>query len=371
MGGTKQSQFCYIRTVKIFSFIVIVLIFFSCKNKFEVEDQLLSCLKNKYQEKGINLDEELKSFEEVLILGNEVPNKNGVSYFNLYNDLIRGGKLKKITPDHYETKLDYNIGLDSIEYNDCIDLESQFYKNSKSYELDLLIDSVLSERDINAEKFSKLIREVLDDEALNHPYFKARNLILISSQVTKDQGLFQLLPEKSNDIASERIKLNFIINVFVREDGLILLNNSVVKIDQLSDSIKVILENEENENDWPEHTEVTMDELVRLYNQVKTDTTESGAKKKAKASIRIEAKRIFKEDFKKTHTVINLSVSQGTSYTQYVKVKEAIREAYKKMRIELSGRYFGKNSWNELSIDEKSMLKIVVEERISEAPVSQ
>ena len=60
--------------------------------------------------------------------------------------------------------------------------------------------------------------------------------------------------------------------------------------------------------------------------------------------------------------------TQEVDYETYIELKNALKKGYKLMRSELAQKKLGRG-WEELSLEEKEMLKMVYKENISEAPV--
>ena len=94
-------------------------------------------------------------------------------------------------------------------------------------------------------------------------------------------------------------------------------------------------------------------------------------KKLKRAEVLLEAKKIFNSDFVKSKGVVNIQAYQGTRYDLYVKVEDAVKESYKSIRMDLAKKYLKKYKWEDLTTEEKTMLKLVVREPISEQPVTK
>ena len=66
-----------------------------------------------------------------------------------------------------------------------------------------------------------------------------------------------------------------------------------------------------------------------------------------------------------------MQATQGASYDTYIKLKDKLKQAYTSLRNDLAKKKLQGRGWDDLTLDEKQMLKMVYKENISEAPVIQ
>ena len=62
--------------------------------------------------------------------------------------------------------------------------------------------------------------------------------------------------------------------------------------------------------------------------------------------------------------------TQDAEYDTYIELKDALKSGYRLMRNDLAKKKLGRG-WDDLTLEEKEMLKMVYKENISEAPVVQ
>lgn len=202
---------------------------------------------------------------------------------------------------------------------------------------------------------------------------------LVTSEMSKEAGMFQLLPEKTDEKqeVTDKVKERNVIEVLVNNDDKILFEAKLVKIEEVPSLVKEMILNAADKEDWPEHRDVTMEEVTSIVAKNKKSLEEaseakmkSAERKLRKSELRVKALEIFGEDFKKSSHVVNMQATQGASYDTYIALKDKLKQAYTSLRDDLAKRKLGRG-WDDLSLEEKEMLKMVYKENISESPVLQ
>ena len=203
---------------------------------------------------------------------------------------------------------------------------------------------------------------------------------LVTSEMTREAGMFQLLPEKTEDKPEQnkKIKDRNVIEVLVNNNNDILFENEEVSLGEIPNLVKEMILNEGNNDKWPESRAVTEEELQKLIDRNRVDLENAAesrirsiAKKLRKSELRMQALEIFGEYFRKSSHVINMQATQGASYDTYIKLKDKLKQAYTSLRNDLAKNKLQGRGWDDLTLDEKQMLKMVYKENISEAPVIQ
>lgn len=201
---------------------------------------------------------------------------------------------------------------------------------------------------------------------------------LVTSEMTREAGMFQLLPEKT-DIEQDppkKIKDRNVIEVLVNNNNLVLFENELVVINDIPNLVKEMILNEGNDDKWPESRAVTKEELQKLVERNRLELEEateakrrSIEKKLRKSKLRVQALEVFGDYFRKSSHVINMQATQGASYETYIQLKDKLKQAYTSLRNDLARKKLQGRGWEDLTLDEKEMLKMVYKENISEAPV--
>lgn len=199
---------------------------------------------------------------------------------------------------------------------------------------------------------------------------------LVTSQMSKEAGMFQLLPEKT-DVPPVDINERNVISVLARSGGETRFgsSNKMAEMAEIPALLKEMVINVNNREDWPESRAITESELQERVNKNRADLEvapiekqRSFKKRLRKAELRLKALQVFGSDFRKSKHVINMQSTQEVDYETYIELKNALKKGYKLMRSELAQKKLGRG-WEELSLEEKEMLKMVYKENISEAPV--
>ncbi|MBI35189.1 MAG: hypothetical protein CMP67_07485 [Flavobacteriales bacterium] len=201
---------------------------------------------------------------------------------------------------------------------------------------------------------------------------------LVTSEMTQESGMFQLLPEKVADTSPPPpVNKRNVIEVLVNNNNLILFEGKLVKIEEIPTLVKEMILNSSNRTDWPVSRAVTEEELqVRIDKNKKVlekanEAAQASAERKLKKSeLRLKALQVFGEDFRKSEHVVNMQATQGAEYETYILLKDHLKQAYKSLRNDLAIKVLGRG-WSDLTLQEKEMLKMVYKENISEAPVIQ
>ena len=200
---------------------------------------------------------------------------------------------------------------------------------------------------------------------------------LVTSEMSKESGMFQLLPEKVEGPPPEPVNKRNVIEVLVNNNNLILFEGKLVKMKEIPNLVKEMILNASNRKDWPLSRAVTEEELqVRIDKNKKAledadKTKQASAKRKLrKSELRLKALQVFGDDFRKSEHVINMQATQGAEYDTYILLKDHLKRAYTALRSDLAKKVLNKG-WVDLTSQEREMLKMVYKENISEAPVVQ
>ena len=101
------------------------------------------------------------------------------------------------------------------------------------------------------------------------------------------------------------------------------------------------------------------------------ETKQASAKRKLrKSELRLKALQVFGDDFRKSEHVVNMQATQGAEYDTYILLKDHLKRAYTALRSDLAKKVLNRG-WEDLTPQEREMLKMVYKENISEAPVVQ
>ena len=200
---------------------------------------------------------------------------------------------------------------------------------------------------------------------------------LVTSEMSKESGMFQLLPEKVEGPPPEPVNKRNVIEVLVNNNNLILFEGKLVKMEEIPILVKEMILNPSKRDDWPVSRAVTEEELqVRIDKNKKAlenadETKQASAKRKLrKSELRLKALQVFGDEFRKSEHVVNMQATQGAEYDTYILLKDHLKRAYTALRSDLAKKVLNRG-WEDLTLQEREMLKMVYKENISEAPVVQ
>ena len=155
---------------------------------------------------------------------------------------------------------------------------------------------------------------------------------LVTSEMSKESGMFQLLPEKVEGPPPEPVNKRNVIEVLVNNNNLILFEGKLVKMEEIPTLVKEMILNSSNRNDWPVSRAVTEQELqVRINTNKKAleeadETKEASAKRKVrKSELRLKALQVFGDNFRKSEHVVNMQATQGAEYDTYILLKDHLK----------------------------------------------
>jgi len=202
---------------------------------------------------------------------------------------------------------------------------------------------------------------------------------LVTSQMSKEAGMFQLLSEKqTEDTPPVDVNERNVIKVLVNDKNQILFGGKLVKLEEVPSLAKEMIVNADDKATWPKSRAITIDELQAIVDRNRSnldkaikeapEKVKSEKGKLRKSELRLQALETFGEAFRKSEHVVNLMSTQGPDYGTYIQLKDKLKLAYRSLRDELAKKKLGRG-WDDLSLEEKEMLKMVYKENISEAPI--
>lgn len=199
---------------------------------------------------------------------------------------------------------------------------------------------------------------------------------LVTSEMTKEEGMMQMLPELSDETITEPVKERNAIRISMNESDQILFEDQQgLVFSDLRALLKIQILNADGNPNMPESRLVTREELEASLERAKkkyAESTETNyrfrAKEVKKAELRLKTLDTFGDAYRKSNHVISVYATQGTKYNSEIQLKNVIDLAYRELRSELAERRLGR-SWDNLTQEEKSMLKMVFKKNVSIAPV--
>ena len=156
---------------------------------------------------------------------------------------------------------------------------------------------------------------------------------LVATTMDIDSGIMRKLPEIQTDIVDIKIKKRNTFVVLINSNNQLLVQNKILKIDNLKELAKEFIANPKNKQDMPEKKEVDVPffGLTMVSKQV-----------------------------------ISLQNDRGTEYETYIHVQNELTAAYNELRDALAMQKWGK-PYASLNKEQMKAVRKVYPMRISEA----
>lgn len=326
-------------------YLILVVFTLICSSVFpqsySIETSYWNCLVNTSQEFGLDLEKELRNYEDYLIENRVLVNSTGQSYYNLYQKMLTEGEINfDLNYSWIDTlKMHSNTSDIPAILPDCLDLIdgediANLYKNSKFYMLDSAIHSFEMKSSINVNDIVGAFCETLTPIDLEHNYYKMISLFGLASILEIDSGIPVKLPNVGSEGAGSEVGSRNILVVYATTDNdSVFVNNQKVLISELSDLVHKYIISDANDDLMPELELVNNEYLGEVYQSM---------------------------------LIVYLQNDRETLYQTYVNVHDQIVDAYDIARNEKANDYFELN-YNELSTLQKKIINDIVPMRISEA----
>lgn len=201
---------------------------------------------------------------------------------------------------------------------------------------------------------------------------------LVTSEMSEDKGVIQLLPEKNTeDTPPEDVNRRNVIEVLIRGNDEYLVAGKPVPVNQIPSVVSEMILNAGNRKDWPESRPITLEEIEKRIAINKTKLSEANETNERSlrnalvtSELRLKAYELFGDEFRLSKHVINLQSTQSAEYKTYTLIKDKLKSAYKLLKNDLAKRKLDRG-WDDLTLEEKEMLDMVFDENISEAPINK
>jgi hypothetical protein len=295
----------------IISIAFIVLSASSCEQtkNHEIETILLDCLSQRYQEKKIDLNQELEDLENHLIERKTLKSTSGQSYFDFFTEIVKRNDIP-VTLDHKRFENIYKLQPSEFYKVDCLEklkgIDTAIIAASKYNQMSVAIQKA-AEDEVSPSNIARAITSVLSPSDFDNPYYRAIALLTIAFTAERDSVIIRkIMPTDNEDLSSCEV-----ITVLTTGKNQIILNGNFVNEEDLKST---------------------------LSGFIKTN---------------------------KSNHLIKFEADQKTSYNFYLKVQEGISSVYNDLRDEWAKEKYNK-SYNELNEDEQKEMREVYPFRVKE-----
>lgn len=281
--------------MRIFCTVLLLVLFISCSKTQSVEERLYDCLKESYNKRGIDLDEEVVKAQQHLINQGALQDATATSIQRAVE------KIELIGEADYEiqwdsVKLIINFVKDSASLP-CRISNLEAISNDTSEKLYKINYEFSKITNPTAAKVASVYLKYLSEEDFSSPYYRASFISILCAIGDTDPGLAALLPPLPKSELTDTI-----LEVHIRKNNSLVINGDEIKLNQLEDLVKKFI----NEN--------------RLKG------------------------------------VVSIQNERGTSYDTYITVKDYIKSGYEKAWNEYSLETYNK-PFLSLGEQEQSLVK--------------
>ncbi|WP_417800603.1 ExbD/TolR family protein [Tenacibaculum sp.] len=284
----------------IFTYLTFGIFTISCNSQtLRVEDKLMNCIYQNYEDNGTKFKKALTGFEQLLINEKILKDSSGKSYVAIFEKIIEENDFNYNPSKSFLDKI-IDIGMPQLESFIKCQSELKESKFIKSNELQKVFDSLKKSDNFSPSTVAKGILTVLNSEDFELDYYKMSVFFLFDTiSYVNDDGLIRKLPEtQENDTEYDLSKA---INIYIDGNNQIFANKKKVDIDEL----KIVIKEYEEKN--------------------------------------------------KSESIISLKAERETMYKTYIDVQNAIVGEIKKLRSQLAKKIYSK----ELdSLTKEEMLEI-------------
>jgi hypothetical protein len=199
------------------------------------------------------------------------------------------------------------------------------------------MDSIRNIGNLNVSEVADIILRVLNPKDFEHDYYKMTALLMLATTQDSDSGVIGGLPTTSNDGEKAIDKRNLLPVIITAENDSVILNDTKVSINELSEIVVNYIISDSND--------ITMPELIPIHIDLIGECFQS-------------------------KLIISMQNDRGTSYNTYIKVQDKLTGAYKEVRNDKAIEYFDLE-FDKLTTEQKEAIKELIPMRISEAEPTQ
>lgn len=199
---------------------------------------------------------------------------------------------------------------------------------------------------------------------------------LVTSEMSKEEGILEVLPEYSTEQITEKVNDRNVIVISMNDDNKVLFEDRQgLAISEIPRYLKEQILNASNNPNMPENRPILLAEIEENIEKAKKKLENADpskermyARRLKRAELRLEAYKTFGNDFKVSKHIISITFKQGVEYRYQIALKDMINQTYKSLRNDLAKKKL-KRGWDDLTLDEKEMLEMVYKKSVSENPI--
>jgi biopolymer transport protein ExbD len=231
----------------IFTYLTFGIFTISCNSQIlRVEDKLMNCIYQNYEDNGTQFKKALTEFEQLLINENILKDNSGKSYVAIFEKIVEENDFNYNPSISFLDKI-IDIGMPQSE--SFIKCKSELKESEflKSNELQKVFDSLKESDNFSPSSVAGGILSVLNDKDFELDYYKMSVFFLFDTiSYVNDDGLIRKLPEIQED--DTEYDLSKAIKIYINGNNQIFVNDEKVDIDNLKIKVKDYEEKNKSES---------------------------------------------------------------------------------------------------------------------------
>jgi biopolymer transport protein ExbD len=231
----------------IFTYLTFGIFTISCNSQIlRVEDKLMNCIYQNYEDNGTQFKKALTEFEQLLINENILKDNSGKSYVAIFEKIVEENDFNYNPSISFLDKI-IDIGMPQSE--SFIKCKSELKESEflKSNELQKVFDSLKESDNFSPSSVAGGILIVLNDRDFELDYYKMSVFFLFDTiSYVNDDGLIRKLPEIQED--DTEYDLSKAIKIYINGNNQIFVNDEKVDIDNLKIKVKDYEEKNKSES---------------------------------------------------------------------------------------------------------------------------
>ena len=344
----------------------------------DVEDQLYTCLKGKYKQKGVNLEKELNRLENHLIKYKILENASGEAKIKYYKQIIKEGQipplqnirvLKQLMKVPFSASILSSCQKRAGKKDSAAFAKSRFYKINQNIQMNIAAHGGA----FSTGTVAKAMIKELTAEDFEHPYYRALMLLLVVQTADRNTTYMRQIPKKLPPLQVSPISEKNIFAIVANAKNQIMVRGEILNDpDQISEKIiEYYTKNRDLSKsemqlvastashpgfNFPLYSKLTSEDIenylaeakiqlettkkehssdVDLVNH-KTEIVDQWIKKRR--SLKLYGKKTMPEIHIQAH--IRIEVQKETEYALFAKIQSEIEEAYFYLRNEEALKIF-------------------------------
>jgi len=231
----------------IFTYLTFGIFTISCNSQtLRVEDKLMNCIYQNYEDNGTKFKKALTEFEQLLINEKILKDSSGESYVAIFEKIVEENDFNYNPSKSFLDKI-IDIGMPQSE--SFIKCQSELKESEfiKSNELQKVFDSLKESDNFSPSTVAKGILTVLNSEDFELDYYKMSVFFLFDTiSYVNDDGLIRKLPEIQEE--DTEYDLSKAINIYIDGNNQIFANKKKVDIEELKVAINKYEEKNKSES---------------------------------------------------------------------------------------------------------------------------